>query len=58
MTEAHDYLKLGAIGYLEKPFVDFAEAARLLRGYFPQLGVKDAVVGKKRGLSARLAHRS
>jgi two-component system, chemotaxis family, chemotaxis protein CheY len=25
-TDAHDYLKLGAIGYLEKPFIDFAEA--------------------------------
>jgi hypothetical protein len=48
-------LKLGAIGYLEKPFIDFADAARLLRAYFPELGVKAAVVGKRGGLSARLA---
>jgi two-component system, chemotaxis family, chemotaxis protein CheY len=52
---AHDFLKLGAIGYLEKPFIAFADAARLLRAYFPELGIKAAVVGKSGGLSARLA---
>lgn len=51
-TDAHDYLKLGAIGYLEKPFIDFAEAARLLRAYFPELGETQRAA-KKRGLSAR-----
>jgi len=54
-VDSHDYLRLGAIGYLEKPFVDFAEAARLLRAYFPELRAAEAE--KKRGLSARLAHR-
>ncbi len=58
LADAHHYLKLGAIGYLEKPFIDFADAARLLRAYFPELGVKDAVIGKRGGLSARLAHKS
>jgi hypothetical protein len=55
--DSHDFLKLGAIGYLEKPFIDFAEAAKLLRGCFPELGVKESA-GKKHGLSARLAHKA
>jgi two-component system, chemotaxis family, chemotaxis protein CheY len=58
LAGSHDYLKLGAIGYLEKPFVDFAGAARLLRAYFPELGAKAADLGKKGGLSARLARKS
>jgi two-component system, chemotaxis family, chemotaxis protein CheY len=53
-ADSHDYLKLGAIGYLEKPFVDFTEAARLLRACFPEL----AAVVRRRGLSARLAHKA
>jgi two-component system chemotaxis response regulator CheY len=55
---AHDFLKLGAIAYLEKPFIDFADAARLLRAYFPELGIKGAVAGKRGGLSARLADKA
>lgn len=54
-SDSHDYLRLGAIGYLEKPFVDFAETARLLRACFPEL--KTAQRTKRRGLTARLAHR-
>jgi two-component system chemotaxis response regulator CheY len=55
-ADAHDYLRLGAIGYLEKPFVNFAEAAGVLRAYFPEL--RAAETAKKLGLSARLAHKS
>jgi two-component system chemotaxis response regulator CheY len=55
-SDSHEFLKLGAIGYLEKPFVDFARVAKLLRAYFPELAGMDG--GKKRGLASRLTHRS
>jgi DNA-binding NarL/FixJ family response regulator len=54
-ADSHDFMKLGAIAYLEKPFINFAEAAKTLRAYFPELGVKHAVIGKRHGLSSRLA---
>jgi CheY-like chemotaxis protein len=57
LADSHQFLKLGAIGYLEKPFIDFDEAAKLLRAYFPELGVEKEAVGKRGGLSKRLAHR-
>jgi len=58
LADSHNFLKLGAIGYLEKPFIDFEEAAEILRAYFPELENKGAAIGKKRGLSSRLAHKS
>jgi two-component system chemotaxis response regulator CheY len=58
LADSHDFMKLGAIGYLEKPFIDFAEAAKLLRAYFPELGARDPVVQKGGGLFARLAHKA
>ena len=57
-VDSHEYLKLGAIGYLEKPFVDFAQAAKLLRSYFPELKITGASPVKRHGLSARLTQRS
>lgn len=46
-ADSHDYLRFGAIGYLEKPFVDFSEAAKLLQAYFPELAAirKTRIVG-------------
>jgi len=58
MEDSHEYLKLGAIGYLEKPFVDFAQVAKLLRSYFPELKNAGASTGKRHGLSSRLKQRS
>ena len=41
-SERRDFLKGGAIGYLEKPFVDFEAVARILRAYFPELAIRRA----------------
>ena len=64
-AESHELMKLGAIGYLEKPFVDFEQVADLLRSYFPELKnppselkITSASPVKKHGLSARLTQRS
>ncbi len=58
LADSHQFLKLGAIGYLEKPFIDFEETGKLLRAFFPELGVEETVSGKKGGLSQRLARNS
>jgi two-component system, chemotaxis family, chemotaxis protein CheY len=58
ITDSHEFLKLGAIGYLEKPFIDFDQVATLLTACFPNLRVGDPDGGKKGGLSARLARHS
>jgi two-component system, chemotaxis family, chemotaxis protein CheY len=58
LADSHEFLRLGAIGYLEKPFINFDEAAKLLRAFFPELEVKSVANGKRGGLSERLARRS
>jgi two-component system chemotaxis response regulator CheY len=57
LADSHDFLKLGAIGYLEKPFIDFEAAAKLLKAYFPELE-KSAALRKRGGISSRLVHKS
>lgn len=57
LADSHAFLKMGAVGYLEKPFVDFDKVAQLLRGYFPELEVEGQEAGKRPGLSARLKRR-
>ena len=56
LGDSHDFLKMGAIGYLEKPFIDFEQAGKLLRDCFPELEPK-VPLRKRRGLSKRLAHK-
>ena len=55
LADSHPFLKLGAIGYLEKPFINFDETAKLLRAFFPELGAEERMAGKRGGLSRRLA---
>lgn len=58
VRDSHAFLKLGAIGYLAKPFVRFDEVAELLRACFPELDDESAALRKKHGLSSRLGYRS
>lgn len=57
LADSHVFLRRGAIGYLEKPFVDFAQTARLLRTWFPELKAEHQARDKSGGLSARLKRR-
>ena len=56
LGDSHDFLKMGAIGYLEKPFIDFDQVGKLLRDCFPELE-PTVPLRKRRGLSKRLAHK-
>ncbi|MBF6559359.1 MAG: response regulator [Candidatus Binataceae bacterium] len=58
VADSHRFLKLGAIGYLEKPFIDFDKVAKLLTACFPELDASRPAAGAKRGLSARLGRHS
>ena len=55
---AHAYFKLGAIGFVQKGFIDFHKVASLLKANFPELEVAGAASVKQRGLSSRLAKKS
>jgi len=56
LADSHAFLKMGAVGYLEKPFVDFEKVAQLLRWYFPELN-KNRYSERSRGLTSRLKRR-
>jgi hypothetical protein len=58
LGDSHDFLKMGAIGYLEKPFIDFEQAASYSETVSRSLNLKYRLAKKKRGLSARLAHKT
>ena len=58
VADSHRFLKLGAIGYCEKPFIDFDKVAKLLTACFPELDASRPAAGSKRGLSARLGRHS
>ncbi|HVC43195.1 MAG TPA: response regulator [Candidatus Binataceae bacterium] len=58
VADSHRFLKLGAIGYLEKPFIDFNKVAKLLTACFPEVDASRRANGSKRGLSARLRRHS
>lgn len=55
MSTSKEFLSRGAIGYLEKPFVDFDEAEILLKAHFPELSAQRTRA--KRPLSSRLGQR-
>ena len=57
LADSHEFMKLGAIGYLEKPFIDFADAATLLRSYFPELAAPRRMFARKSGgVLSRITH--